>query len=123
MPPTTAVRRGDVVLVGFVFTDESDESGEKLRPAVVVSSAAYHRARREAVIAAITSNTRRRLVGDHLIVHWQDAGLLHPSLVTGVIRTIKKSMVRRRLGRLHADDQERVSAALAHSLGLALPDT
>ena len=31
----TACKRGDVVLVGFVF---SDESGRKLRPALVISS-------------------------------------------------------------------------------------
>ncbi len=48
--------RGDVVLAGFVF---SDESGRKYRPAVVVSGSAYHRARQEAVVAAITSNVRR----------------------------------------------------------------
>ena len=30
----TVCRRGDVVLVGFVF---SDESGRKVRPAVVIS--------------------------------------------------------------------------------------
>lgn len=40
----TAYSRGDVVLVGFVF---SDESGRKLRPALVVSSLAYHRGRQE----------------------------------------------------------------------------
>ena len=41
-----AYSRGDVVLVSFVF---SDESGRKLRPAVVISSAAYNRAREEVV--------------------------------------------------------------------------
>jgi len=45
--------RGDVVLVGFVF---SDESGSKLRPAVVVSGAGYHRARQEMVVAAIEAS-------------------------------------------------------------------
>ena len=50
--------RGDVVLVGFVF---SDESGRKLRPAVVISSPAYNRARQEVIVAAITSNVRAAL--------------------------------------------------------------
>ena len=53
--------RGDVVLVGFVF---SDESGRKVRPALVISSPAYHRARQEVIVAAITSNLRRRLFAD-----------------------------------------------------------
>jgi mRNA-degrading endonuclease toxin of MazEF toxin-antitoxin module len=48
----TASRRGDVVPVGFVF---SDESGKKLRPALAISSTAYNRGRKEVVVAAITS--------------------------------------------------------------------
>ena len=78
----TAYKRGDVVLVGFVF---SDEPGQKLRPALVISSSAYNRGRKEVVVAAITSNVRRRLFGDHLIVDWKDAGLLFPSVATGIL--------------------------------------
>jgi mRNA interferase MazF len=59
-----AFSRGDVVLVEFVYTDQS---GRKLRPAVVISTDPYHRARHEVIVAAITSNVRRRLFGDHLI--------------------------------------------------------
>ena len=59
----TVYNRGDVVLVGFLF---SDESAKKLRPAVVISSAAYNRSRQEIIVAAITSNTKRRLFGDYL---------------------------------------------------------
>ena len=76
----TACRRGDVVLVGFVF---SDESGRKLRPTVVISSSAYNRGRKEVVVAAITSNVRRRLFGDYRIEGWRNAGLLFPSTATG----------------------------------------
>jgi mRNA-degrading endonuclease toxin of MazEF toxin-antitoxin module len=45
--------QGDVVLVNFVF---SDESGVKHRPAMILSTDRYHRGRREALVAAITSN-------------------------------------------------------------------
>ena len=48
----TEYSRGDVVLVGFIFPDET---GVKRRPAVIVSSEAYHQGRQEAIIAAITS--------------------------------------------------------------------
>jgi len=81
----TVYSRGDEVLVGFVF---SDESGKKMRQAVVISSNAHHRARQEAVVAAITSNVRRRLFGDHLITNWKEAGLLFPSVATGILQTI-----------------------------------
>ena len=81
----TASNRGDVVLVRFVF---SDESGAKLRPALVISSRDYHRARQEVIVAAITSNVARQLFGDHVVLDWQGAGLLLPSTVTGIIRTV-----------------------------------
>jgi mRNA interferase MazF len=111
----TTCRRGDVVLVGFVF---ADESGKKLRPALVVSSAAYHHTRQEAIVAAITSNIGRPLVGDHVVGDWRRAGLLFPSLVTGIVRTVKRSMIERRLGRLDAADLTAVGQALRRSLAL-----
>jgi mRNA interferase MazF len=75
MPNTTTFERGDVVLVGFIF---SDESGAKRRPALIVSSSQYQVGRREVIVAAITSNTRRRLFGDHAVREWRRAGLLFP---------------------------------------------
>ena len=111
----TAYSRGDVVLVGFVF---SDESGRKLRPALVLSSPAYHRGRQEVIVAAITSNLRRRLFGDHLIADWKGAGLLFPSSVTGILRTIKRTMIDRKLGAMPKMDMEAVHRELRRSLGL-----
>ena len=111
----TVYRRGEVVLVGFVF---SDESGWRIRPAVVISSAAYHRARQEVMVAAITSNIKRVLFGDHVVADWKGAGLLFPSVVTGIIRTIKKSMIYRRLGSLAKSDMEAVDRELRRCLGL-----
>ena len=111
----TTCSRGEVVLVGFVF---SDESGKKLRPAVVISSAAYHRARQEVVVAAITSNIRRRLFGDHVIADWKGCGLLFPSVVTGIIRTIKRAMIDRKLGSMPKPDLDAVNRELRRSLGL-----
>ena len=111
----TAYKRGVVVLVGFVF---SDESGKKLRPALVISSSAYNRARKEVVVAAITSNVRRRLFGDHLIVDWKGAGLLFPSVVTGILRTVTREMLDRKLGVMAKGDMDAVDNGLRRSLAL-----
>jgi mRNA interferase MazF len=46
---------GDVVLVPFPFTDQSTT---KQRPGVIVSSAAYHAARRDLILMAVTSQLR-----------------------------------------------------------------
>lgn len=108
-------RRGDVVLVGFVF---SDHSGVKVRPALVVSSVAYHRRRQEVIVAAITSNTNRRLLGDHLITDWQGAGLLFPSIVTGIVRTVKGTMLERKLGSMALQDMAGVDRQLRRILSL-----
>jgi mRNA interferase MazF len=111
----TGYNRGDVVLVSFVF---SDETGERRRPAVIVSSKAYHKSRQEAIIAAITSRTDRLLAGDHLIKNWEEAGLLFPSVATGIIRTIKQSMISRRLGIMSQADMEAIDDNLRAALSL-----
>jgi mRNA interferase MazF len=111
----TTYDRGDVVLVGFTF---SDESGRKLRPAVVVSSRGYNRARQETIVAAITSNIQRRLFGDHPIGDWKEAGLLFPSIVTAIVRTIKRAMINRKIGALTTPDLEAVDRGLRRSLNL-----
>jgi mRNA interferase MazF len=111
----TAYDRGDVVLVSFVF---SDESGKKLRPALVISSAAYNRSRQEIVIAAITSNVRRRLFGDHPLTDWKGAGLLFPSVVTGIVRTIKQTMIDRKVGIMPRPEMVDIDVKLRQSLDL-----
>lgn len=111
----TACNRGDIVLIGFVF---SDDSGKKLRPAVIISSEDYHRARQEVVVAAITSNVKRRLFGDHRITDWRGAGLLFPSLVTGIVRTVKRTIIDRKLGSMLRPDMEAVDRVLRRSLAL-----
>jgi mRNA interferase MazF len=111
----TVHSKGDVVLVGFVF---SDESGRKLRPAIVISSAGYNRARQEIIVAAVTSNVRRRLFGDYLIANWKEAGLLFPSVATAILRTIKRTMIERKLGSMPRNDLETFDRELRRSLGM-----
>lgn len=111
----TKIERGDVVLVSFIY---SDESGRKHRPAVVVSSSAYNRVRQEVVVAAITSNIRRQLLGDWTIAHWKVAGLLFPSTCTGIYRTVKRGMVERKLGVMAASDLWMLDQEIRRSLGV-----
>ena len=112
---TTDYSRGDVVLVDFVY---SDESGVKRRPVVLLSSDAYHSGRQEAIAAAITSNTARLLVGDTLMSDWQAAGLIYPSVVTGILRTIKQVMIGSKLGTISHGDLAAVEVQVGRILGL-----
>jgi len=111
----TGYSRGDVVLVTFVF---SDESGEKLRPALVLSSKTWQSARGEVIVLAITSQVEKPRPGDHLVSDWRAAHLLSPSLVTGIVRTVKTSMIKKRLGSLAKADLEGVVREFRRSLEL-----
>ena len=112
----TGYSRGDVVLVNFIF---SDETGVKHRPAVIISSDAYLQSRQETIIAAITSRTDRVLFGDCLIGDWQQAGLLFPSVATGIIRTVKQNMIAQKLGVMPKDDMKAIDSELRAILNLA----
>lgn len=106
---------GDVVLVPFPFTDQSTT---KRRPAVVVSSAAYHRERRDLIILAITSQIRPSSgIGEVPIVRWKEAGLLKPSVTKPVLATIERGLALRKLGHLQAEDRSAVLHLLAVLLG------
>jgi mRNA interferase MazF len=112
----TEYKRGDVVLVGFIFPDET---GIKRRPAIIISSDVYHTGREEAIIAAITSRTDRVLVGDYIIDNWQGAGLLFPSVATSIIRTIKQNMIARKLGSMPPPDMGAINDRLRLVLELS----
>ena len=72
---TTEYKRGDIVLVNFVF---AEETGSKRRPVLILSSNCYMEERQDVIVLAITSNTLRLLVGDHLMFDWEAADLLFP---------------------------------------------
>ena len=70
-------------------------------------------------MAAITSNVHRGLfVGDYPLEDWQAAGLPKPSVVTGILRTIKQAMIVRKLGALSGRDFSGVKKALSQALDM-----
>ncbi|MBI4494072.1 MAG: type II toxin-antitoxin system PemK/MazF family toxin [Chloroflexi bacterium] len=112
----TALRRGDVVLVPFDFTDRS---GGKWRPAVVVSSDPYNQQTPDVLIASITGNLNAvPHPGDHALADWPAAGLLRPSLAQTKLATVEASIVGRRLGTLFAADMVAFERGLREALGL-----
>ena len=112
---TIEYKRGDIVLVNFVVTAET---GSKRRPVLLLSSEQYMEGRQEVIVSAITSNTRRLLVGDHLMFDWEAAGLLFPSVTTGIVRTIKQSMIERKMGEVSARDLAEIESNLTQIMEL-----
>ncbi|MFH1442306.1 MAG: type II toxin-antitoxin system PemK/MazF family toxin [Candidatus Omnitrophota bacterium] len=106
-------KQGDMVLVDFGF---SEGIGSKKRPALIISSDNYHKGRQEVIIAAITGNVKRTLFGDTKIDKWKEARLIYPSLVTGIIRTIKGGMIIHKLGTLLQQDFQKVQKNLAKAM-------
>ena len=101
MPSTTTCERGAIALVRFVF---ADEAGAKRRPVLILSGDEYHAGRHEVIVAAVTSNLARLLPGDLALDEWEVAGLPKPSVVTGILRTIKSGMIERTIGRIGIRD-------------------
>lgn len=110
----TIYERGDIVLVEFII---SSQNGSKRRPALVLSTEIYNKSRQELIIAAITSNTERKLSSETILKDWKYAGLLYPSTVTAIIQTIKADMIRRKLGELSQHDLKTVELNLKKALG------
>lgn len=90
----------------------------KRRPAVVISSPAYHRSRPDLLIMAVTSQQPTTLsIGEVQVHDWRGAGLLKPSVLKPVLTTIDPALVLKKLGRLMPDDQTALRQALAAILG------
>jgi len=106
----TSYKFGDVVLVPFPFTDQS---ASKKRPAVVVSSVAYHTNHINLILMGISSQLSGSLrVGEVIVTNWNKAGLIGPSAVKAVMTTIERRLVISKLGVLSDADRDSVEKAL-----------
>jgi mRNA interferase MazF len=115
MQPMTPFEFGDIILVPFPFTDQSQI---KKRPAVVVSSQAYNTERPDLIIMAVTSQIKpSSIIGEVIAQNWQAAGLLKPSAIKPVVTTIEKSLVIKRMGQLSETDQKALLESLKSILG------
>ncbi len=122
MPSTTTSRRGQVVVVNVPFTGQT---GTKPRPALVVSTAVFHRKLPDVIVCPISSQPRHFQgpgPGDHPLQDWKAVGLKHPSTVRiSNILAVEKRIVKRVLGALRADDLSRIEKGLALAFGLVRP--
>ena len=114
--PTISYEPGDVVLVGFPFTNLKTT---KQRPAVIVNSSQYRDYRPDLILIAVTSQIRDPLTyGEYLISDWKAAGLLKPSVLKPLIATVEQSIVLKKLGTLAPGDKRALSELLQLVLNL-----
>jgi mRNA interferase MazF len=115
----TSYNPGDVILVDIAFSGAADY---KRRPAVVISKDRFNTAGIKLIVAAITSNVSPPFrPGDTILSDWKTAGLLKPSAVRGVLATVDKSDIVRKLGTLSAKDLSTVDQGVADILGFQVP--
>ena len=116
MTSTRRVRRGDVVILDTPFPDDT---GSKRRPGVIVSTEEFHRGRREVLIASLTGNVARRLVGKYILLDWALAGLDRSSATSGQMETAARSRISRRIGSVSGRDMAGITESLKEIFGLA----
>jgi mRNA interferase MazF len=116
MPARHSFQRGDVVLVPFRF---SGPGGQKERPAVVLSTNAYHDDWDELLAIAVTSRPPRTLrPTDCLLQDWQSAELSQRSWVRSHLATVDRRIILRRLGQLTPRDLAAVEKCVRVATGL-----
>lgn len=115
MPNTTIYNFGDVVLVPFPFTDQT---AAKRRPAVVVSSDGYNKARPDLILMAITGHlSGYPRIGEVAVSDWKGAGLLKASTIKPILTTIERKLIIRTLGKLERPDLTALRDALKIIIG------
>jgi mRNA-degrading endonuclease toxin of MazEF toxin-antitoxin module len=119
MSSTTTYKRGHVIVVQVPF---SNHSGTKPRPALVISTEAFHCDLPDLIVCPISSQPRyhqRPGPGDCPLQEWRAIGLRYPSTVRiSKILAVDKKIVKRTLGLLSPQDLNQVEKGLREALDL-----
>ncbi len=115
------IRRGNVVLVDFPYSDQTG----KVRPALVVQSDVWNQRLDDTILALITSSRHRRVGAatqysiDISTAVGQQTGLRHNSVVQCEnLITYEQSLILCVLGSLSAKAMQQIDACLKAALGI-----
>ena len=115
--PITYPRRGEVYLARFDPAEGAEI--KKTRPALIVQNDIGNQHSPITIVAAITSNVRSLIPRYQVLVRAPEGGLDLDSVVAlNQLRTVDKTRLVRRLGRLKPSTILQVNDALQISLGL-----
>jgi mRNA interferase MazF len=114
--------RGDLLLVDLPFADVAQS---KVRPALLIQNDVANKFSGNLIVVAISFRVPQRLLPTQFEIHAQSslaqaAGLVRDSVVDcGVIYTIAKTRVRRKIGAFPSEAIAEINARLKISLALA----
>ena len=111
------VKRGDIYFADLSPVVGSEQGG--MRPVLIVQNDTGNRHSPTVIAAAITSQTGKARLPTHISVDAPSCGLSRDSIVLlEQIRTIDKSRLRERMGRLDDETMTKVDNAISVSFGL-----
>ena len=111
------VKRGDIYYADLSPVVGSEQGG--MRPVLIVQNDTGNKHSPTVIAAAIMSQTGKAQLPTHIRFSGQSAGLNRESVILlEQIRTLDKSRLRERMGRLDESTMSAVDTALAVSFGL-----
>lgn len=112
------VKRGDIYYADLSPVVGSEQGG--MRPVLIVQNDTGNRHSPTVIAAAITSQTGKARLPTHIELSARNYGLSRDSVILlEQIRTLDKSRLRERMGKLDGPTMDRVNNAIAVSFGLA----
>ena len=113
----STVKRGDIYYADLSPVVGSEQGG--MRPVLIVQNDTGNRHSPTVIAAAITSRLDKAKLPTHILVGGHSVGLNRDSIILlEQIRTLDKSRLKERMGRLDENTMSAVDAALAVSFGL-----
>ena len=113
----STVKRGDIYYADLSPVVGSEQGG--MRPALIVQNDTGNKHSPTVIAAAITSQTGKAKLPTHIELNAQSVGLSRDSVILlEQIRTIDKSRLRERMGKLDDKTMNKVDSAIAVSFGL-----
>ena len=111
------VKRGDIFYADLSPVVGSEQGG--MRPVLLVQNDTGNKHSPTVIAAAITSQTGKARLPTHIELNAQSVGLSRDSVILlEQIRTIDKSRLRERMGKLDDTTMTKVDNAIAVSFGL-----
>ena len=111
------VKRGDIFYADLSPVVGSEQGG--MRPVLMVQNDTGNKHSPTVIAAAITSQTSKARLPTHIELNAQSVGLTRDSVILlEQIRTIDKSRLRERMGKLDDNTMTKVDNAIAVSFGL-----
>lgn len=111
------VKRGDIFYADLSPVVGSEQGG--MRPVLIIQNDTGNKHSPTVIAAAITSQTGKARLPTHIELNAQSVGLSRDSVILlEQIRTIDKSRLRERMGKLDDNTMTKVDNAIAVSFGL-----